>query len=152
VSAATQMPTWAVYCVAFGAPVLAFVGAFVGHWLGRKTAAELETRSKREETMRTLRWAAELAIDGDERRATLGFRQLVALQDSEMLDSEQDLFVDAALDSAVDDPVSEVAEIEAAGDVAEVEVVDSEDSDGQRGPVVPSAQEGDVESEGNRGD
>lgn len=72
------MPTWAVYGIAFGTPTLAFIGAFAGHLLGRKTAGELETRSKREETMRTLRWAAELAVDDDERKANLGFRQLVA--------------------------------------------------------------------------
>lgn len=147
-SAATEMPTWAVYGIAFGTPALAFIGAFAGHLLGRKTAGELETRSKREETMRTLRWAAELAVDDDERKANLGFRQLVALQDSELLDSEQDLFVDAALDSAVSEPVSEVSEIEANGDVAEVEVIDP---DSGQVPVVPSA-EAQGEGEGGHGD
>ncbi|WP_297622874.1 hypothetical protein [Nocardioides sp.] len=112
------MPLWAVFAVSFGAPVLAFLGVLFAQLVGRKGAKELETRSKREETMRNLRWAAELAVTDDEAKSALGVAQLVALGDSDLLDVDQQLFVDAALAAVVNDAVQEV---EAAG--PEVEVV-----------------------------
>ena len=68
--------------------------------------------------MRNLRWAAELAVDRDEAKSALGVAQLIALGDSDLLDEDQQLFVDAALAAVVDDAAKEV---EAAG--PEVEVV-----------------------------
>lgn len=112
-----SLPLWAVFAVSFGSPLLAFVGVLVSQWIGRKGAAELETRSRREETMRNLRWAAELAVSEDAARADLGVSQLIALGDSELLDDDQQLFVDAALDAVVD---SAADEIDAAGPGVEV--------------------------------
>ena len=112
-----SLPLWAVFAVSFGSPVLAFLGVLVAQWLGRKGAQELETRSKREETMRTLRWAAELAVSEDDAKSGLGVSQLIALADSDLLDEAQHLFVDAALRAVLEDAVEEV---EQAGDDAEV--------------------------------
>lgn len=52
------MPLWAVFVVAFGSPILASLGVLMAQFVGRWSAKELETRSRREETMRNLRWAA----------------------------------------------------------------------------------------------
>lgn len=123
---ATTLPLWAVYAVSFGTPILAFLGVLLGSWLTRRSATELETRSKREETMRTLRWAAELAASDKDDLAQLGVAELRALLDSELLDESQKVFIDAALESVIEDPLEEIEEIEAAGDV--VDVVEDDDA------------------------
>lgn len=110
------LPTWAVYCVSFGTPVAAFLGVLLGQWITRKGARELETRSRREETMRNLRWAAELAVSADDRMADLGVNQLAALLDSDLLDDAEKVFVEAALDAVYQDPAAELEEL---GDEAE---------------------------------
>ncbi|MDN5770124.1 MAG: hypothetical protein L0H26_10365 [Microlunatus sp.] len=121
----TTLPTWAVYAVSFGTPILAFLGVLFGSWLTRRSARELETRSKREETMRTLRWGAELAASDKPGLADLGVAELVALSQSDLLDDSQKVFIDAALEAVVADPAEEIDEIEAAGD--DVEVVEDPD-------------------------
>ncbi len=65
---------------------------------------ELETRSKREEILRNLRWAAELAVSGDELKATLGVEQLQALRNSQMLSPAEEDQIDAALHAAIEGP------------------------------------------------
>lgn len=74
----TALPTWAIFTISFGSPILAFLGAFLGHMLTRQSARELEERSRREETMRTLRWAADLAVKGDPASAAVGMKTLEA--------------------------------------------------------------------------
>jgi hypothetical protein len=109
-SAATQTPTWAVIAVAVGTPVLAFLGAIMGHLVARRSAKELETRSRREQLMETLQWAAELAISEDQAKARLGLRELQALSDSDLSDSEVHAFVDAALEAVVAPVADELEE------------------------------------------
>ena len=120
-----SLPLWAVFTISFGSPILAFTGVLVAQAIARKGASELETRSRREETMRVLRWAAQLAVSDDAGQANLGVYELNALADSDLLDDSQALFVEAAL-GAVIDTVTEA--IEEAGDDTEVEAaVDPED-------------------------
>jgi hypothetical protein len=83
----TQLPLWAVYVIAFGTPLSAFLGVLISQWLLRRTAKETDTRSKREELMRNLRWAAELAASEEERKSELGVAQLTALGESDLLDA-----------------------------------------------------------------
>lgn len=90
--------------------MLTFIGVLFAQLIGRKGAKELETRSKREETMRNLRWAAELAVSNDDAKAKLGVSQLNALGDSDLLDDAQRLFIDAALAAVVEEPVEELEE------------------------------------------
>jgi len=98
----SQLPTWAVYAVAFGTPASAFSGVRISGLFGRRSAAELEHRSRREEVMRLMRWSAELAMDSDPRRSQLGVEQLVALARSDLLGDAEKLFVDAAVGSVLD--------------------------------------------------
>lgn len=71
------------------AGILAFLGAVLGHWVTRKGAVELDTWRKREETMRMVRWAAEMAADAERPwRSYAGFHILDALGESELLQSE----------------------------------------------------------------
>lgn len=71
------------------AGILAFLGALLGHWITRKGAVELDTWRKREETMRMLRWAVELATDTDNPwRSAAGMDVLDALGESPLLQDE----------------------------------------------------------------
>ncbi|MER7071628.1 hypothetical protein [Terrabacter sp. NPDC000476] len=121
---AAMIPTWVGVVVAVGTPVLTFCGVLLANWLSRQTAHETETRSRREETMRNLRWAAELAVSDDPRSALLGLTQLQALDEAEMLDAEQKVFVTAALGAVVAEPLSTIAAAEEAGQEVVVEVSD----------------------------
>lgn len=116
----TVLPTWAVWLVSLGGPVGAALGVVLTTWVSRRNADETEQRSLREETMRTLRWAAELAVSADVARAALGVAELRALSQSEMNDDEQQAFVDAALQRAVASPRSAIEAADAAGVEAEV--------------------------------
>lgn len=73
------------------AGVLAFFGALLGHWVSRKSARELEVWRRREETLRMLRWASEMAVQGG-RAGGIGLTVLMALGRSELLQTpDQDL-------------------------------------------------------------
>lgn len=69
-------------------PLLAFGGGLLGHLLSRRAATELDRWRKREETMRMLRWATELAVDTDPDRARAGLVVLDALLESPLLDDD----------------------------------------------------------------
>lgn len=79
-----QVPLWVAVVIAVGTPLLAFAGVLVGHLLLRRGALEQDVRWRREETMRLLRWAAELALDADPGRSTVGVSAIGALQRSEL--------------------------------------------------------------------
>src|SRR4051812_21500528 len=78
-------------------PFLAFAGALLGVVLNRRGAHELERRSVREETMRNVRWAAELSMEPNSQRARLGVAQLNALDRLSLLDRYERAMVKAAL-------------------------------------------------------
>lgn len=151
----TSLPTWAVYAVSLGTPVFTFLGVLLAQFITRMGARELETRSRREETMRNLRWAAELAVDEDDRMADLGVAQLAALLESDLLDESEKVFVEAALDVVYEDPEAELdglgEDVEVVQYVDDVDVVEDEPSpvDGEGG-VVPSDSE--TESGGEHDD
>ena len=136
----TTLPTWAIWVLSFGTPVLAFLGVLVGQAVTRRGARELETRSKREEVMRILRWAAELAVSDDQAHSRLGVAELGALLGSELLDEEEKDFVQAALEAVVRVPAERIEQLG-----ADVQVVAEPDlSDGTRADV-PSGREAEEE-------
>jgi len=104
----TTLPTWAVWVLSFGSPALAFFGVVIGQAVSRRGAMEVEIRSKREEVMRVLRWAAELAVSDDQAHSRLGVAELGALLQSELLDEEEKDFVQAALTAVVRVPVEQI--------------------------------------------
>ena len=138
----TSLPTWAVYLIAFGTPVLAFVGGLIGQFVTRRGAVELEKRSKREEVMRILRWAAELGVSADEAKARLGRAELETLLDAELLDEEERDFVQTALEATLAGPVEQ---IERAGEDARAVVTSGTTADA--GLDVPSEEEAGAENE-----
>jgi hypothetical protein len=74
--------------------------------------------------MRLMRWAAELAVDEDLRRAGVGVAALDALQGSELLQDEDLDLVEAVAHSLLDDPVAEYDQDAADGDDDDVAYAD----------------------------
>jgi hypothetical protein len=129
-----------VWVLAFGSPLLAFVGVVVGQTVTRRGARELEFRSKREEVMRVLRWAAELAVSDDQAHSRLGVAELGALLQSELLDEEEKDFVQAALTAVVRVPVEQIEQLgEDVKVIAESEVPTE--------PIAAVPSEGQAETE-----
>ena len=139
----TALPTWAVWVLSFGSPLLAFAGVIIGQAVSRRSARQREVRSKREEVMRILRWAAELAVSDDQAHSRLGVAELGALLQSELLDEEDKDFVQAALTAVVRVPVEQIEQF--GGDV---KVVADSELPTEPMPVVPS----EIEAEEGRGD
>jgi hypothetical protein len=100
------MPDWPTVAIAVATPLLAFAGAFGGQVLARKGAKELDTWRRREETMRMLRWGAERAVDRNPRLGEVGFAALRALSGSELLQPEDERFIDLVVDAAIADPLA----------------------------------------------
>jgi hypothetical protein len=133
----TSLPTWAVWTLSFGSPTLTAVIAFLGYYFGHRAARDLEARSKREEVMRNLRWAAELAASNDAAQARLGIQELKALRDSKMLSPIDQGFVYAALDATIEIPRQAIAQsakdaeviVNASANVAGETIVSSEEGD-----------------------
>jgi hypothetical protein len=132
---------WVTLVAAVIAAVVAIIGALLQRRTGRETSLAAERsaraaeesanaatvsaeaadqRAKRDEVMRIMRWAAELAISEDEARAELGVAQLTALYDSPLLDEELLPQVDAALRAVVSASAEAIEEIEDGGQTAEV--------------------------------
>jgi hypothetical protein len=141
----TLLPSWAVWTLSFGSPALTATVAVVGQLLSRRGARELEARSKRGEVMRTLRWAAELAVSHDVRRARLGNRELKALQNSKLLDPVEVDFIIAALDAALEEPVLAIEQAH-----GEVEVVATTSLSATGEVLLPSESEGESETSAER--
>ena len=139
----TSLPTWAVWVLSFGSPALAFAGVMIGQAIARRGATELEFRSKREEVMRILRWAAELAVSDDQAHSRLGVAELGALLLSELLDEEEKDFVQAALAAVVRVPVEQIEQL--GGDVTVIA-----ESELPTEPMAAVASE--VQTEEERGD
>lgn len=100
----TSLPTWAVWVLSFGSPTLTAIIAIIGQSISRRGVKELEQRSRREEILRNLRWAAELAVSDDTGRARLGLQELQALHESDLLSSSEERFIDAALCAVIEAP------------------------------------------------
>lgn len=83
--------------IAVGSPLLAFSGVLMAQWLTRKTARESDVRWRRGETMRMLRWASELAASADAAGRRVGLAALDALDDSEMLQTDDQALISAVL-------------------------------------------------------
>ena len=107
----TSLPTWAVWVLSFGTPLLALLGVLIGQAITRRGAQELEMRSKREEVMRILRWAAELAVSDDQAHVRLGVAELGTLLTSDLLDEEEKDFVQAALTAVVSPAVHQIEQL-----------------------------------------
>ncbi|MDN5919269.1 MAG: hypothetical protein L0I76_29940 [Pseudonocardia sp.] len=87
---------------------------------GRLGAVELDRWRRREETMRMLRWASESAADEENTTlAGVGLAALEALGDSELLQAEDQVFIDKVLDAVLDPAISQYHEIPGAVEVVQ---------------------------------
>jgi len=120
----------AAVVAAAAAPVLAFAGSWLGVRGNRRASLELDRWRRREETMRLLRWAVELALDGDERRAGVGIAALDALQESELLQDEELDLVETVAQSLVEETESQYDHDTEIGEDDEVVYRDEPESTG----------------------
>jgi hypothetical protein len=134
--------------VSVGTPLLTFVGVLVAQRIARVGAVELETRSRREEVMRNLRWAAELAVSDHVDQARLGLAQLRALDRSNLLTSDQQGFVEAALKAVVKEPASEIEQAGGTGHV--IPLVDDRGSRADEVTTELSSIEQSADGEGDK--
>lgn len=104
-------------------PLAAFLGAVLGHLWTRKSAKELDTWRRREETMRMVRWAAEQAGSADGRTANIGYVALTALLGSELLQDEDVALITAIAEAGMESAVESVEEYREDAEVA----VDADD-------------------------
>jgi hypothetical protein len=95
------LPLWALFAIGFGTPIIGLSGVLVGQLLTHTDAREEDRTLRREELMRTIRWAAEKAVDGDPRNAELGLAALGALGTSPLLQPEDQAFIDAVTQAVV---------------------------------------------------
>ena len=128
-----------------GTPVLTFLGSLAALGVSRLRDREIETRSKREETLRNLRWAAELSASEKGRLATLGVAELEALLESDLLEENEKIFVEAAFGAVYEDPEAELDQL--GGDAEAVHLV-VDDERVRRGdtralPSEPEPEQGD---------
>jgi hypothetical protein len=93
------------------AAAFAFFGAVVGQWWSRRSARELDHWRRREETMRMLRWAVELAADDHPLRAQAGLEALTGLTQSELLQLEDQVLVKGITDMFLNSPLGAYTEL-----------------------------------------
>lgn len=123
------------------AAIVALVGVLWSAILARRTAKELESRSRREEVMRTMRWAAELACSKEQNLSELGVAELQVLLESKLLDDDQRSFVLAALRDTFSDTDKAVNEIDASRE-DDAEVIQWSDDPVEDDPDATQPPEG----------
>jgi hypothetical protein len=104
--ATASVPAWFALTVALGGPALTVLGALFGHWLGRRATKEADDRAKREELMRTVRWAAEQVAGGNDVARSIAIKTVGAVEASGLLQDGDQAFIDAILQATVAEPVA----------------------------------------------
>jgi hypothetical protein len=99
------IPIWLGAAAVVAAALLALLGVLIGHRVTRKGTKEMDNRGKREELLRTVRWAGEMILRGNMGIA-LAAATLAAVQDSPLLQEPSDqAFIDAILGASIEEPV-----------------------------------------------
>ncbi len=115
-----DLPVW---LLTLSIPVGALIGVVITVLVTRQNARETNQVATHEELMRTLRWAAELAVSADDAEARLGVLQLERLgADPSLQPGEQEL-IDAALQAA---QYADRLAVQSAGPDAEVVVLEQD--------------------------
>lgn len=116
------VPTWFAVAVAIVGPLLLLIGVLIGHRVTRVGARELDDRARREELLRSVRWAAEQAVAENPRAGVLGIATLRAMGSLPLLQTPADqAFIDAVVDAVLAEPAEVYRELEP-GRTIDVEV------------------------------
>ena len=116
------VPTWFTLTVAIVGPLLLLLGVLIGHRVTRVGTKELDDRARREELLRSVRWAAEQAVAENARAGVLGIATLRAMSHLPLLQTPSDqAFIDAVLNAVVAEPAEVYRELEP-GRTIDVEV------------------------------
>ena len=95
--AGAQIPLWVAVVIAVGSPLLASAGVLAAQGLTPKFRPGVEGAVAPEETMRMIRWAADLAASCLVPRSKVGLAALDALDESEMLQADDQGLISAVL-------------------------------------------------------
>ena len=118
-----DIPGW---LLALAVPISAFIGVVITVIVTRKNAKDALRKADHEEQMRSLRWAAELAVSEVDAQARLGVLQLEKLGTDPAIDERDQELIDAALEAAQYD---DILALESAAPDAEVVFVEENRSD-----------------------
>jgi hypothetical protein len=132
----TELPTWAIWLAVFLLPIIGFVAGLIPSWLSRKAAIEAH-----------LRWAAELVVSDDPRKAQLGVDELRALANRHLLSKTVKSLIDAALASSIEKPLAVIEAADKAGEETQVIQVDVEAIEAGHLPLVD--EDGAAAEDGN---
>ncbi len=108
---APGVPVGLTIAVAILSLLLLLLGGLIGHYIARRGARELDQRAKREELLRMVRWSAEHITRGPE-QARVAVAMLGAAGASTLLQEGDQAFIDAIVDTLLDDPVEAYHAIE----------------------------------------
>jgi hypothetical protein len=101
---APGVPEWLTVTILIASPLLLLIGVLIGHRVTRQGTKELDTRAKREELLRMVRWAGEQIPKGvDEGRIAVAV--LRAAGASAILQEGDQAFIDAIIDGSIAEPV-----------------------------------------------
>jgi ribosome assembly protein YihI (activator of Der GTPase) len=92
-----EIPGW---LLALAVPISALLGVVITVVVTRRNATEAQRTAEHEERMRSLRWAAELAVSDVEAEARLGVLELERLGANPAIDEHEQELIDAALEAA----------------------------------------------------
>jgi ribosome assembly protein YihI (activator of Der GTPase) len=92
-----EIPGW---LLALAVPISALLGVVITVVVTRRNATEAQRTAEHEERMRSLRWAAELAVSDVEAEARLGVLELERLGTNPAIDEHEQELIDAALEAA----------------------------------------------------
>lgn len=123
-----EIPGW---LVALAVPIGALIGVGITVAVMRKNANDALRTAEHEERMRSLRWAAELAVSEVDAEARLGILELEKLGTDPAIGPREQELIDGALEAAQYD--DKLALANAAPDAEVVFVEDNEAIDGPGG-------------------
>lgn len=120
-----EIPGW---LLALAVPIGALIGVGITVVVTRKNANDALRTAEHEERMRSLRWAAELAVSEVDAQARLGVMELEKLGTDPAISPREQELIDGALEAAQYEDLLVLAN--AAPDAEVVFVEDNEASDG----------------------
>lgn len=139
---ATSGPVGTPWWLSVVLTVITLMGVIVSAGLLRRTgkeartsAEELDRRGKREETMRTLRWAAEKAVSTVQSESMLGTSVLGALGDDPWLEEQDQRVIDAAIGAVTREAADALVRVGLDAEAVQVRYrdgVDNGDDSGRR--------------------
>ncbi len=132
-----EIPGW---LLALAVPIGALIGVGITVAVTRKNANDALRTAEHEERMRSLRWAAELAVSEVDAQARLGIMELEKLGTDPAIGPREQELIDGALEAAQYEDLLALANAAPDAEVVFVEENEASDGPGDQ-PVTPVRRE-----------